>query len=155
MADDALNTLCLLHGVNLDMLGRRDPAQYGTTTLAELEALVTAAASRYGFAVRCLQTNHEGALIEEVHRIAVDGAAAVIINPGAWTHYSYALHDALEMVTAPVAEVHLSAVDAREPWRRQSVIADVVALRVSGRGADGYIEAVRALARLLGRKETA
>lgn len=154
MADDALNTLWLLHGANLDMLGRRDPDHYGTTTLAELETLVAAEAARYGLAVRCFQTNHEGALVEELHRIAVAGAAAVIINPGAWTHYSYAIRDALELVRAPIAEVHLSDIDGREPWRRESVIADLATLRVSGKGAAGYGEAVRALAQRLGREET-
>ena len=155
MADDALNTLWLLHGVNLDMLGRRDPAHYGAITLAELETLVGGDAARYGLTARCFQTNHEGALVEQLHAIASDGAAAVIINPGAWTHYSYAVRDALEMVPAPVAEVHLSDVERREPWRRRSVIADLAVLRVSGKGAAGYVEAVRGLAQLLEREERA
>jgi 3-dehydroquinate dehydratase-2 len=146
MAAEALKRLWLLHGVNLDMLGRRDPVLYGTLTLAELEARVVEQGSRRGFEVRCFQTNHEGALIEQIHCIVRDGADAVLINPGAWTHYSYALRDALEMVRAPVAEVHLSAIEEREEWRRVSVIADVVAIRVSGKGAHGYDEAVAALA---------
>lgn len=149
MADDSLTTLWLLHGANLDMLGRRDPAVYGSMTLPELEALVKRHGEEYGFAVRSFQTNHEGELIDKLHELAVDGAAAVIINPGAWTHYSYALRDALELVGVPVAEVHLSAIEAREDWRRRSVIADVVDVRVSGRGADGYVDALRLLAELV------
>jgi 3-dehydroquinate dehydratase-2 len=146
MAADALKVLWLLHGVNLDMLGRRDPAVYGTLTLAELEARVTGEGARLGFEVRCFQTNHEGALVEKIHELIREGADAVLINPGAWTHYSYALRDALEMIDAPIAEVHLSAVDEREEWRRTSVIADLAAVRVSGKGASGYDEALAALA---------
>ena len=140
--------LWILHGVNLDMLGSRDPAHYGSLTLAELVAVVAGEAERLGFTVRHRQTNHEGDLVEMLHDIARDGADAVLINPGAWTHYSYALRDALELVEAPVAEVHLSDVESREEWRRRSVIADLAAVRVSGRGVDGYLDAVRALAEL-------
>jgi 3-dehydroquinate dehydratase-2 len=146
MAAGALKLLWLLHGVNLDMLGRRDPDVYGTLTLAELEARVAEEGARRGFEVRCFQTNHEGALVEQIHCVVRDGADAVLINPGAWTHYSYALRDALEMVAAPIAEVHLSAIEEREEWRRTSVIADVAVIRVSGKGADGYDEAIAALA---------
>jgi 3-dehydroquinate dehydratase II len=146
MAAEALKVLWLLHGVNLDMLGRRDPVVYGTLTLAELEARVTREGARRGFEVRCYQTNHEGALVEKIHEIVREGADAVVINPGAWTHYSYALRDALEMVGVPIAEVHLSAIDDREAWRRTSVIADVAAVRVSGKGASGYDEALATLA---------
>jgi len=148
-----VKTLWLLHGVNLDMLGRRDPAHYGVLTLAELEAYVVERAAARGFAARCFQTNHEGELVEKLHEIARDGAAAVIVNPGAWTHYSYALRDALEMVDAPLAEVHLSAIEGREEWRRHSVIADLAAVRVSGKGPEGYVEAVAALADLIARRE--
>jgi 3-dehydroquinate dehydratase-2 len=146
-----MNVLWLLHGVNLDMLGRRAAEHYGTLTLAELCARVTDHGARYGFDVRCFQTNHEGELVERLHALARgdEPAAAVVINPGAWTHYSWALHDALELVACPVAEVHLSAVDAREEWRRRSVIADLAAIRVSGKGLDGYFEAVDSLAEVL------
>ncbi len=150
MVEPAMMTLWLLHGVNLDMLGSRDPELYGRMTLAELEAFVTAQAAERGYAVRCFQTNHEGELVEKLHELAGGDADAVIINPGAWTHYSYALRDALELVPAPIAEVHLSDVEHREPWRRVSVIADVVTVRVSGRGSEGYVEAIDALARLKG-----
>jgi len=150
MAAAQLKTLWLLHGVNLDMLGRRDPSVYGRLTLAELEGLVESWAKEHGFALRCYQSNHEGELVEKIHELVIDGADAVIINPGAWTHYSYALRDALEMVTAPIAEVHLSDIHAREEWRRHSVIADVVTVRISGKGPDGYAEAVAALAAAAG-----
>lgn len=150
MAEKALKTLWLLHGVNLDMLGRRDPAVYGSMTLSELESYVARHGEKHGFTVYSFQTNHEGELVEKLHQIVVDEADAVIINPGAWTHYSYALRDALELVVAPVAEVHLSDIEGREKWRRTSVIADVVDVRVAGKGAAGYVEAMEALARLAG-----
>ena len=148
MAAKALKTLWLLHGVNLDMLGRRDPAVYGSMTLAELEAFVARHGETHGFTVRSFQTNHEGEFVEKLHQLVIDHADAAIINPGAWTHYSYALHDALELVAAPVAEVHLSDIENREEWRRTSVIADVVDVRVSGKGAAGYLDALEALAKL-------
>jgi 3-dehydroquinate dehydratase II len=148
VAENALKTLWLLHGVNLDMLGRRDPAVYGSMTLSELESYVARHGEAYGFTVHSFQTNFEGELVEKVHQLVVDRADAAIINPGAWTHYSYALHDALELVSAPVAEVHLSDIENREEWRRLSVIADVVDVRVSGKGAAGYVDALEALAGL-------
>jgi 3-dehydroquinate dehydratase II len=153
VADGTLKRLWLLHGVNLDMLGRRDPAHYGALTLPELEAYVSDRAAEHGFSARCYQTNHEGELVEKIHEIVRDGAEAVIVNPGAWTHYSYALRDALEMVDAPVAEVHLSAVETREDWRAYSVIADLAAVRVSGKGREGYAEAVAALTALVAQRE--
>lgn len=149
MADATVKTLWLLHGVNLDMLGQRDPSVYGTLTLLELEDYVRERGEEQGFVVHSYQTNHEGELVEKLHQLSCEGAGAVIVNPGAWTHYSYALRDALELVDAPIAEVHLSDVDRREPWRRVSVIADVVDVRVSGKGAQGYADAVAALAALV------
>ncbi|MCX6363779.1 MAG: type II 3-dehydroquinate dehydratase [Actinobacteria bacterium] len=153
MAAATVKTLWLLHGVNLDMLGLRDTAHYGVLTLPELEAYVVGRAAARGFETRCHQTNHEGELVEKIHEIVREGADAVIVNPGAWTHYSYALRDALEMVAAPIAEVHLSAIEGREEWRRRSVIADLAAVRVSGKGPEGYADAVAALADLIARKE--
>jgi 3-dehydroquinate dehydratase-2 len=143
MADEALKVLWLLHGVNLDMLGRRSREHYGSVSLQELCARVAAHAALSGFEVRCFQTNHEGRLVEQLHALARgdERVDAVLINPGAWTHYSWALHDALELLSCPMAEVHLSAVDDREEWRRRSVIADLVAVRVSGKGVEGYLEA--------------
>jgi 3-dehydroquinate dehydratase-2 len=149
VAAKALKTLWLLHGVNLDMLGRRDPAVYGSMTLKELESYVIRHGESLGFAVHSFQTNHEGELIEKIHQLVLDAADAAIINPGAWTHYSYALRDALELVSAPVAEVHLSDIESREEWRRASVIADVVDVRVAGKGAAGYVDALEALAPLV------
>ncbi len=150
MAGDTLKTLWLVHGVNLDMLGRRDARHYGDLTLASLERQVKTHAAKRGFKVRSFHTNHEGAMVERLHLLSRGGVDAVIVNPGAWTHYSYAIRDALEMITAPVAEVHLSAIERREEWRRHSVIADLAAVRVSGQGVQGYFEAVDALAALLG-----
>jgi 3-dehydroquinate dehydratase-2 len=154
VAEKALKTLWLLHGVNLDMLGRRDPAVYGSMTLTELESYVARHGESRGFTVHSFQTNFEGELVEKVHRLVLDAADAAIINPGAWTHYSYALHDALELVSAPLAEVHLSDIESREEWRRVSVIADVVDVRISGRGAAGYVDALEALARLVEGRTT-
>jgi 3-dehydroquinate dehydratase II len=148
MADRQMKVLWLLHGVNLDMLGKRPAEHYGTVTLSELCAAVTTHAAARGLEVHCFQTNHEGRLVEQLHALARgdEPADAILINPGAWTHYSWALHDALELVACPVAEVHLSAVEEREEWRRHSVIADLAAIRVSGKGLDGYLEAVDRLA---------
>ena len=113
---------------------------------------VAAHAAPKGFEVRCFQTNHEGRLVEQLHALARgdEPVDAILINPGAWTHYSWALHDALELVSCPIAEVHLSAIEEREEWRRRSVIADLAAVRVSGKGLDGYLEAVDGLAEIVG-----
>jgi 3-dehydroquinate dehydratase-2 len=143
--------LVLLHGVNLDLLGERPIEHYGALTLRDLERLVTATAAAYGWECACYQTNHEGRYVEYLHEHR--RCDALVVNPGAWTHYSYAIRDALELVTAPVAEVHLSDITAREEWRRHSVISEVVSFTVSGRGADGYTEAVdRLIAMVAGRQ---
>jgi len=154
MADRQVKVLWLLHGVNLDMLGSRSVEHYGTMTLSELCALVTAHAAERGFDVRCFQTNHEGRLVEQLHALARgdEQVDAILVNAGAWTHYSWGLHDALELVERPIAEVHLSAVEQREEWRRHSVIADLATVRVSGKGPDGYLEAVDRLAEVLSHK---
>lgn len=146
------DTLVLLHGVNLNLLGERPVAHYGTITLAEIEKTVVAAVEERGWACACHQTNHEGEFVELIH--GYRRAGAVIVNPGAWTHYSYAIRDALELMSGPVAEVHLSDIEHREEWRRVSVIADVVSLRVAGRGVDGYVEAARELIRMAGGGRT-
>ena len=138
--------LVVLHGVNLDMLGVRPAEHYGTTDLASLEALIRDEAERLGWSCLCLQTNHEGTYVEWLHQYREEGA--LIVNPGAWTHYSYAIRDALELVTCAVAEVHLSDIGSREEWRRSSVIAPVVRFTVSGKGPQGYLEAVRKLVSL-------
>jgi 3-dehydroquinate dehydratase-2 len=138
---ERLPLLVLLHGVNLNLLGERPIEHYGTVTLGDLEAMVAFESRVLGWECVAFQTNHEGEFVELVHRHR--GADAMVVNPGAWTHYSYAIHDALELVRGPVAEVHLSDVEHREAWRRVSVIADVAAVRVSGKGPAGYVEAVR------------
>jgi 3-dehydroquinate dehydratase II len=154
MADRQVKVLWLLHGVNLDMLGQRALEHYGTITLSELCARVTSYAAEQGFEVRCFQTNHEGRLVEQLHALARgdEQVDAVILNAGAWTHYSWGLHDALELVDRPIAEVHLSAIERREDWRHRSVIADLATVRVSGKGVDGYLEAVDRLAEVLSHK---
>jgi 3-dehydroquinate dehydratase-2 len=135
----------VLNGVNLDVLGRRDPALYGGLTLNELETRIYEWAQELKVSVRCRQTNHEGEYIGWIHD-AYGDVDGVIVNPGAWTHYSYAIHDALEILTVPIVEVHLSNVDEREEWRRRSVILDLVAHRVVGKGPEGYREALAYLA---------
>jgi 3-dehydroquinate dehydratase-2 len=136
--------IVVLNGVNLDVLGRRDPELYGGLSLDELETRIYEWASRLGCHVRCRQTNNEGEFVEWCHD-ALDSTDGVIVNPGAWSHYSYAIRDALELVPVPVVEVHLSNVDEREDWRRRSVIADLAAKRVIGKGPDGYREALEFL----------
>jgi 3-dehydroquinate dehydratase-2 len=127
----------VLHGVNLDMLGRRDPAHYGTLTLTELESRITGFAGTLGLEVSFFQTNHEGEFVERLHGLA-GSAAGVVLNPGAWTHYSWAIRDALEIASLPACEVHLSDVKAREPWRRLSVIEELCLESFAGMGPDGY-----------------
>jgi 3-dehydroquinate dehydratase-2 len=138
----------VLHGVNLDQLGRRPPEHYPAITLAELEVVVRGFAHELGFEPAFAQTNYEGKFCEALHA-AADTADALLVNPGAWTHYSYAIRDALEVAGLPAVEVHLSAVDEREEWRRRSVIADLCAGRVSGKGVEGYREGLEILAREL------
>ena len=141
-----LKRIVVLHGANLDQLGVRPAEHYGTITLPELEGLIHAEAKRLGWDCMFRQTNHEGSYIESLHEWRQE--AAMIVNPGAWTHYSYAIRDALELVACPVAEVHLSSVADREEWRRHSVISSVVAFTISGKGPEGYLEAVRRLVKL-------
>jgi 3-dehydroquinate dehydratase-2 len=131
----------VLNGVNLDVLGRRDPKLYGGLSLDELETRIYQWASQLGCHVRCRQTNNEGEYVDWCHD-ALDWADGVVVNPGAWSHYSYAIRDALELLAVPIVEVHLSDVNKREEWRRHSVIADLAAKRVIGRGPDGYREAL-------------
>jgi 3-dehydroquinate dehydratase II len=135
----------VLNGVNLDVVGRRDPELYGGFTLDELESSIYRWARELGVTATCRQTNSEGEYVDWCHE-ALDWADGVIVNPGAWSHYSYAIHDALELFEVPVVEVHLSDVDRREEWRRHSVIAEVAATRVIGKGPDGYHQALRFLA---------
>ena len=135
----------LLNGPNLNLLGEREPEIYGTTTLAQLESLVAERARELGIALRTFQSNHEGALVDRLHEVR-KWADGVILNPGALTHYSHSLRDAISATRLRVVEVHLSDVEKREPWRRVSVIADVVAHRIVGKGVPGYLEALEWLA---------
>jgi 3-dehydroquinate dehydratase-2 len=136
--------IAVLNGANLDVLGQRDPELYGGLALSELETRIYQWAIELECTARCRQTNHEGEYIDWCHE-AYEWADGVIANPGAWAHYSWAIHDALEVFQAPVVEVHLSNVDQREEWRRVSVLEDVVAARVVGKGPDGYREALEFL----------
>jgi 3-dehydroquinate dehydratase-2 len=138
------NRIEVMHGVNLDQLGRRDPVHYGRQDLAALERQIDAWAQELGLSVRFFQTNHEGDFVEHLHALP-DLADAVVLNPGAWTHYSWAIHDALEMVDLPAVEVHLSAIGEREPWRRLSVVGDLCLASITGSGPDGYREALETL----------
>jgi 3-dehydroquinate dehydratase-2 len=132
----------VLHGVNLDQLGKRDPEQYGTFTLSELTVQIKGWAKELNLDTTFWQTNHEGEYCEQLH-IARERADGLILNPGAWTHYSYAIRDALEVCGLPAVEVHISEVDNREEeWRRLSVIRDLCVGRVQGKGAEGYREAL-------------
>jgi 3-dehydroquinate dehydratase-2 len=136
----------VMHGVNLDQLGRRDPLLYGTLTLPELELQIEAHAEELALDTSFFHTNHEGAFVEHLHSIR-GGADAILLNPGSWTHYAWAIRDALEIAALPAIEIHLSDVEHREPWRRISVIRELCFATVSGRGPDGYRDA---LARLRG-----
>lgn len=136
--------VAVLNGVNLNMLGQRDRATYGTITLAQLETMIYGWAKELRATARCWQTNSEGEYVTMIHE-AVTGTDGLIVNPGAWTHYSYAIRDALEIFPRPVVEVHLSDIEGREEWRQRSVIADVVSHRILGKGPEGYHEALRHL----------
>ncbi len=138
------NRIAVVHGVNLDQLGVRDPEVYGKGTLTELELKVKGWARELGLETQFWQTNHEGEFCELLHeaRTTADG---LLLNPGAWTHYSYAIRDAIEVAALPAVEVHISNIEGREEWRRQSVIRDVVIGHVHGKGVDGYREALAML----------
>ena len=139
----------IMHGINLDALGRRDPAQYGTFTLTQLEVRVREMAVDLGLEPSFSQTNHEGIFCERLHSAPelVDG---LVLNPGAWTHYSWAVRDALEVAALPAVEVHISAVSGREEWRQVSVIRDLCLGVVEGKGLEGYGEALALLSDALG-----
>ena len=138
------NRVEVMHGVNLDVLDRRPPEHYGGISLTDLEVRVKRFARELGLETTFSQTNHEGEFCELLHR-APGMADALVVNPGAWTHYSYAIREALEVTGLPAVEVHLSAVDEREEWRRRSVIRDLCVATVSGRGVQGYREALERL----------
>ena len=133
--------IAILNGVNLDVLERRDPELYGGVSLNDLETQIYAWAKELDCTARCRQTNSEGEYVAWCHD-ALDWASGVIVNPGAWTHYSYAIRDALDLLSVPIVEVHLSNLDEREEWRRHSVIAELAAKRIMGKGPAGYREAL-------------
>ena len=143
-------TLLVLSGPNLNLLGERQPEVYGDETLADHVAVVEEAAGEHGLFVEHLQSNHEGELVDAIHA-ARGRCAAIVVNPGAFTHYAWAIHDALAAFDGPVIEVHLSNPAAREPWRHTSVVAPVASGTIAGFGSDGYRLAVQAVVALLGR----
>ena len=133
-----------LHGINLNMFGKRDPKQYGTATLAQIDDQLRALGQELGAEVECFQTNFEGEMAERIHRAHTDGTEAVIINAGAWTHYSYGIRDALAILKCPIIEVHMSNIHAREAFRHTSVIAEIARGQIAGFGVDSYLLGLRA-----------
>jgi 3-dehydroquinate dehydratase II len=136
--------ILMLHGINHDMFGKRDPKQYGTITLDEIDAQLKTLGKELGTEVETFQTNHEGAMCERIHQGFKDGVDAVLINAGAWTHYSYGIRDALALLTCPIVELHMSNIHAREAFRHVSVFAEIVKGQICGFGVDSYLLALRA-----------
>ncbi|MGB6006676.1 type II 3-dehydroquinate dehydratase [Castellaniella sp.] len=134
----------VLHGINLNMFGKRDPKQYGTITLEQIDARLTRRAAELGVEVETYQTNCEGAFCERIHRAHDEGIAGIVINAGAWTHYSYGIRDALAILSVPIVETHMSNIHAREAFRHQSVLAEVCLGQIAGFGADSYLLALQA-----------
>jgi 3-dehydroquinate dehydratase-2 len=133
-----------LNGINLNMFGKRDPKQYGTVTLDEINARLSELGRELGADIETFQTNCEGAMCERIHQAYADGVDAVLINAGAWTHYSYGIRDALAILTCPIVEVHMSNIHAREPFRHVSVFAEIAKGQICGFGADSYLLGLRA-----------
>ncbi|KUY54651.1 type II 3-dehydroquinate dehydratase [Burkholderia sp. RF2-non_BP3] len=145
-----MKKILMLHGINHNMFGKRDPAQYGTITLAQIDARLQALAEELGVQVDTFQTNSEGAMCERIHRAFEEGQDAVLINAGAWTHYSYGIRDALAILTCPIVELHMSNIHAREPFRHHSVFAEIVSGQICGFGVQSYLLALRAAVAALG-----
>ncbi|HIJ96511.1 MAG TPA: type II 3-dehydroquinate dehydratase [Desulfuromonadales bacterium] len=139
-----MKTVLVLHGINLNMFGKRDPAQYGTNTLDEIDAKMQSLAEELGVELTSFQSNHEGEMCERIHQAFNDNVDAIIINAGAWTHYSYGLRDALAIFTGPVIEVHMSNIHAREQFRHHSVFAAIATGQISGFGVTSYLLGLRA-----------
>ena len=139
-----MKTFVMLHGINHNMFGKRDPKQYGTTTLAQIDAALVALGKELGVQVDCFQTNDEGAMCERIHKAYAEQAAGVLINAGAWTHYSYGIRDALAILTVPIVELHMSNIHAREEFRHKSVFAEIVKGQICGFGVDSYLLGLRA-----------
>jgi len=136
--------ILMLHGINHNMFGKRDPRQYGTVTLDEINASLSALGQELGATVESYQTNHEGAMCERIHQAYHDGVDAVLINAGAWTHYSYGIRDALAILTCPIVELHMSNIHAREAFRHVSVFAEIARGQICGFGVDSYLLGLRA-----------
>lgn len=134
----------VLNGINLNMFGKRDPKQYGTTTLAQIDEQLLALGAELGVEVECFQTNFEGEMAERIHRAHGEGVDGVLINAGAWTHYSYGIRDALAILACPIIEVHMSNIHAREAFRHHSVIAEIARGQIAGFGVDSYLLGLRA-----------
>ena len=141
--------ILVLHGINLNMFGKRDPKQYGTATLAEIDAQLQLLGQELGAQVECFQTNLEGVMCERIHLAHTQGIDAVLINAGAWTHYSYGIRDALAILACPIVEVHMSNIHAREAFRHVSVLAEIAKGQICGFGVDSYLLALRAAVSLL------
>jgi 3-dehydroquinate dehydratase-2 len=136
--------ILMLHGINHNMFGKRDPRQYGTTTLAEIDARLCELGQQLGADVLSFQSNCEGAMCDRIHAAYEEGVDAVLINAGAWTHYSYGIRDALAILTVPIVEIHMSNIHAREPFRHTSVFAEIVRGQICGFGVDSYLLGLRA-----------
>jgi len=134
----------MLHGINHNMFGKRDPAQYGTVTLAEIDGQLQSLGETLGVEVESYQTNHEGDMCLRIHQAFTDKVDGVLINAGAWTHYSYGIRDALAILTVPVVEIHMSNIHAREAFRHQSVFAEIVKGQICGFGVESYLLGLRA-----------
>ena len=143
----------MLHGINLNMFGKRDPKQYGTITLAEIDAKLRSLGKELGVEVESFQTNSEAAMAERIHQAYTEGKDAVLINAGAWTHYSYGIRDALAILTVPIVELHMSNVHAREAFRHVSVFAEVVRGQICGFGVDSYLLGLRAAVSAIGERK--
>jgi 3-dehydroquinate dehydratase II len=142
--------ILMLHGINHNMFGKRDPKQYGTITLEQIDARLRKVGQELGAEVISFQTNAEGEMCDQIHQAYVEGVDAVLINAGAWTHYSYGIRDALAILTCPVIELHMSNIHAREAFRHHSVFAEIVTGQICGFGADSYELALRAAVLRLG-----
>jgi len=144
-----MKKVLVLHGVNLNMFGHRDPVQYGTITLAEINQHLESLAKELGCSVETFQTNHEGGICEKIHQAHLEKVDAVVINAGAWTHYSYALRDALAILKAPIVEVHMANIHAREEFRHYSVVAALARGQIAGFGLQSYLLGLRAAVELI------
>ena len=144
--------ILMLHGINHNMFGKRDPKQYGTITLAQIDAQLQALGQELGAEIESYQTDHEGEMCQRIHRAYTEGKDAVLINAGAWTHYSYGIRDALAILTCPVVELHMSNIHARESFRHHSFTAMAAFASLCGFGIDGYRLAINGLAARLGAK---